>query len=141
MWRSIEKNLHQYKMDSQKNYRQMLDEQVEHKKILVKQGNMTQIEKGLNRAELQDYKSNERRINAMVPGICSESPLRSAALPKKRVMAAKESKFRTTKGSPRENNSSQLVRAGFHYNENAPPGHWRPQHKRPISLNDFSSLV
>lgn len=52
MWRSIEKNLYQYKMDSQKNYRQMLDEQVEHKKILVKQGNMTQIEKGLNRAEL-----------------------------------------------------------------------------------------
>ena len=25
-------------------------------------------------------------------------------------------------------------RAGAHYNDGAPPGHWRPKHKRPVSL-------
>ena len=57
----------------------MLDEQIRHKQMLVKQGTMTQMEKSLNRADLQGFKASETSLNAMVPGLFSESPLRNAA--------------------------------------------------------------
>lgn len=46
------------------------------KEILARQGNMTQIEKSLNKGELKDFKESEGKFVAMVPGITSESPLR-----------------------------------------------------------------
>ena len=39
---------------------------------------MTQMEKSLNRADLQGFKASETSLNAMVPGLFSESPLRNA---------------------------------------------------------------
>ena len=41
VWKDIEANIAKYKKDSQLNYKQILDEQVKHKKMLVKQGTMT----------------------------------------------------------------------------------------------------
>ena len=79
VWREIESNIAKYKKDSQSSYKQMLDEQIRHKQMLVKQGTMTQMEKSLNRADLQGFKASETSLNAMVPGLFSESPLRNAA--------------------------------------------------------------
>ncbi len=66
-----------YKRDSQQSYKQMLDEQIRHKEMLKHQGNMTQMEKSLNRSELKAFKDSEVNNPApMVPGLNSESPLR-----------------------------------------------------------------
>jgi len=35
---------------------------------------MTQLEKSINKADLEGFKTGENRINAMVPGIFNESP-------------------------------------------------------------------
>ena len=66
-----------FKKDTQMNYRQILDEQIKHKELLSKQGTMTQLEKSINKGDVQNYKQSEQRPNAMVPGMFSESPLRN----------------------------------------------------------------
>ena len=77
VWRDIEANIAKYKKDSQSNYKQMLDEQIKHKQMLEKQGTMTQMEKSLNRADLQGFKASETSMNAMIPGLFNESPMRN----------------------------------------------------------------
>ena len=47
-----------FKKDSQQSYKQMLDDQIKHKKMLEKQGTMTQTEKGLNKEQLRNFKSD-----------------------------------------------------------------------------------
>ena len=37
--------------------------------MLSLQGNMTQLEKGMNKKEMQDFKQQSNNPNAMVPGI------------------------------------------------------------------------
>ena len=46
---------------------------------------MTQMEKSLNRGELNNYKTNQGgiQVNAMIPGIFNESPLRQHVVPRK----------------------------------------------------------
>ena len=36
---------------------------------------MTQIEKGMNKGEMKDFKEQGNNLNAMVPGMYSVSPL------------------------------------------------------------------
>ena len=78
----------------------MLDEQVMHKQMLVKQGTMTQMEKNLNKEELKGFKKNQIRPNAMIPGIFSESPLR------KNVPAGSGSGIQSLNSSPRKGGMS-----------------------------------
>ena len=86
--------------------------------MLQLQGNMTQMEKGMNKNEMKDYKMKSNNPNAMVPGMFSSSPLRNIK---------EGAKFNTVR------QSGLKQRPGAHYNVDAPPGHWRPQHKRAVS--------
>ena len=45
LWKQIEQNMIRFKKEGQQSYKQMLDEQIKHKKMLEKQGTMTQTEK------------------------------------------------------------------------------------------------
>ena len=99
---------------------------------------MTQMEKSLNKGDLQGYKANDNQLNAMVPGIFSESPLRNAVSATRNDSASslKPSKI----GASRKMNLIAAQKAEYddvmmaavkqsqdgHYNTNAPPGHWRP---------------
>ena len=64
--------------------------------MLVKQGTMTQMEKGLNRGVLQEFKAGEASLGAMVPGLFSESPLRNASVPERKA-AEKGGHMKSTK--------------------------------------------
>ena len=44
--------------------------------MLSLQGNMTQMEKGMNKQEMRDYKGGSNNANSMVPGMFSNSPLK-----------------------------------------------------------------
>ena len=55
----------------------MLDDQIEHKALLQKQGTMTRMEKGMNKEHLKGYKANQTLPTVMIPGLQNESPLRS----------------------------------------------------------------
>lgn len=57
----------------------MLDEQMQQKQMLSLQGNMTQMEKGMNKKEMKDFKEKSNNPNAMVPGMFSSSPMRNIA--------------------------------------------------------------
>ena len=85
IYQDIQENLRKFKKNEQSNYRQILDEQLKHKELLVRQGNMTQMEKSLNKGELKDFKTNGGgvQVNAMIPGIFNESPLRHKVVPRK----------------------------------------------------------
>ena len=49
--------------------------------MLELQGNMTQMEKNVNRVDLEGYKDQDARPAAMVPGLFNESPLRNVIIP------------------------------------------------------------
>lgn len=80
IWRKIEQNLLKYKKETQQTYKQLLDEQLQQKEMLARLGNMTQIEKSMNKGELRDFKERQGNLNAMVPGMFNESPLRAGPL-------------------------------------------------------------
>ena len=79
IWQKIEQNIQKYKKDTQLTYKQMLDEQMQQKQMLSLQGNMTQMEKGMNKKEMKDFKEKSNNPNAMVPGMFSSSPMRNIA--------------------------------------------------------------
>ena len=93
---------------------------------------MTQMEKSLNREDLQGFKNHETSLNAMVPGLFSESPLRNAqSVPrngkepkltsqlKMNLIAAQQAEYEDVMMKGRDS-------VDGHYNPGAPPGHWRP---------------
>mmetsp|Transcript_7295 Transcript_7295/g.8747 ORF Transcript_7295/g.8747 Transcript_7295/m.8747 type:complete len:169 (-) Transcript_7295:1297-1803(-) len=125
IWQRIEHNIQKYKKDTQLTYKQMLDEQLQQKQMLHLQGNMTQMEKGMNKKEMKDFKGSSNNPNAMVPGMFNESPLRNSKISSS--YKKEHVKFNSMRTSVAKE------RPGGHYNMDAPPGHWRPQHKRAVS--------
>lgn len=53
-------------------YRDLLDTQLQYQKELRGYGNMTELEKKINRVDLNAYKNYDNKIYSMVPGINSE---------------------------------------------------------------------
>ena len=84
--------------------------------MLSLQGNMTQMEKGMNKQEMKDFKGSANNANAMVPGMFNNSPVR-----------IKDSHFRFRDSIDKDD------KPGVHYNSVAPPGHWKSQHRESIS--------
>jgi len=71
LWKLIDESLQMQKRESQTTYKQLLDDQVKHKEMLGRQGNMTQVEQSLNSINsLQEFKT-------MVPGLCQELPFKN----------------------------------------------------------------
>ena len=93
--------------------------------MLSLQGNMTQMEKGMNRQEMRDFKGGANNTNSMVPGMFSSSPLKGGI----KAKGQQANRYHSMRNSI----DSDDERAGGHYNAKAPPGHWRPQHKRTAS--------
>jgi hypothetical protein len=52
-------------------YRQLLDTQIQYAKELQGYGNMTELEKKMNRVELQAYKHYDKNVYSLVPGVNS----------------------------------------------------------------------
>jgi hypothetical protein len=60
----------EFRREQQARYRQDLDQQMNARNYLMGQGNMTAIEKQMNRDELNAYKAFDNSTNfAMVPGV------------------------------------------------------------------------
>ena len=107
---------------------------------------MTQMEKSLNRGDLKGFKASKTSLNAMVPGLFSESPLRGVSVPprnaqksgymensnslKMNLIAAQKAEYDEMTGKPSVDG---------HYNMGAPIGHWRPQHRRAVSYMDLKA--
>ena len=98
---------------------------------------MTQMEKSLNRDELAGFKANEGRHAPMVPGLSCESPLRNYIVDKRELMKHNAIKANVLAAK------MDLINAGVggkHYNSDAPPGHWKPQHRRAQSNLDLQPI-
>ena len=68
----IQSNENQYKNEMKKQqllYREMLGNQVDFKNRMRMQGNMTSVEKQLNKVDLKAYQNNDKNVYAFVPGI------------------------------------------------------------------------
>lgn len=80
------------------------------------------MEKGMNKQEMKDFKEQGNNLNAMVPGMYSELPL------KHQVAMQDPRRFSNlNKSVIKERPSGEL-------SINAPEGNWRPQHRRAASL-------
>lgn len=58
--------------------------------MLSLQGNMTQMEKIMNKQEMKDFKGRANNANSMVPGMFNESPL---IKPKGKAAASSQSRI------------------------------------------------
>ena len=54
---------------NQANYKKMLDQQVNVKNQFKMYGNMTSVEKALNRPDLEAYKNYDSKEYSMIPGL------------------------------------------------------------------------
>jgi hypothetical protein len=59
------------KKKTKQNYKDMLDQQVNLKNQFKMYGNMSSMEKAMNRAELHAYKNNDNNQYSMIPGVTS----------------------------------------------------------------------
>ncbi len=50
-------------------YKEMLDQQINVQKQLKLYGNMTNVEKQMNKEDLEAYKNKKTEYNALIPGI------------------------------------------------------------------------
>jgi hypothetical protein len=53
-------------------YRELLNTQIQYQKDLKGYGNMTELEKKMNRVDLAAYKNYDKKMYSLVPGINSE---------------------------------------------------------------------
>lgn len=60
---------------NQLNYRQMLDQQVNVKNAMKMYGNMSSVEKAMNRHDLHAYKNYDNNQYALIPGVTSNKVL------------------------------------------------------------------
>lgn len=65
----MEEHLVNNKRDMQLKYKDMLDKQLEVKNQFKMYGNMSSIEKALNKNDLEAYKNFDNRQYSLVPGI------------------------------------------------------------------------
>ena len=97
----------------------------------MRQGNMTQMEKSLNKGELKDFKTNGGgvQVNAMIPGIFNESPLRHKVVPRKtyRELMRERSAQASPMGIAEDYNTDVML-----------PGQWHPSQKRAVSQLTFN---
>ena len=110
--------------------------------MLTKQGTMTQTEKGLNREQLRDFKTIQAAPQAMIPGLFNESPLRNAVIPPaiRKAIMKKHLHNSNVKELRKEMEQVRHQLMAQHYNVDAPPGQWRPQHRKSISTMAIKSL-
>ena len=54
---------------NKENYKKMLDEQINIKNQFKMYGNMTSVEKALNRPELEAYKNYDNNQYCLIPGL------------------------------------------------------------------------
>ena len=79
----------------------------------------------------------------MVPGFSCESPLRKNAITRSnsKVNSLRASlDYGEAADGTISGEVTNMRRVGGHYNEGAPPGHWRPQHKRTLSQMEIRTL-
>ena len=97
---------------------------------------MTQTEKGLNKDQLRNFKQDQAHPQAMIPGLFNESPLRNAVIPaaiRKAILKKHIERNSSVKEIRAEIEQVRHKLMASHYNVDAPPGQWRPQHRRSIS--------
>ena len=85
LWDQVKDSIKQEKRQTQQNYKQILDEQIEHKEFLAMQRNMTRTEKGMNKSQMGQLEARRNSIDemmatSMVPGFHNEYPLQNVAL-------------------------------------------------------------
>jgi hypothetical protein len=68
----VEQVVSNEKKAKQALYRELLDTQMLYQKELKGYGNMTELEKKMNRVDLLAYKNYDKKIYSLVPGINSE---------------------------------------------------------------------
>lgn len=60
------------KRAKQQMYRELLNTQIQYQQEMKGYGNMTELEKKLNRVELQAYKHYDKNVYSLVPGVNSQ---------------------------------------------------------------------
>jgi hypothetical protein len=68
----IEQALNGERKAKQALYRELLNTQIQYQKELRGYGNMTELEKKMNRVDLAAYKNYDNKMYSLVPGINSE---------------------------------------------------------------------
>ena len=68
----IEQALNGERKAKQVMYRELLNTQIQYQKDLKGYGNMTELEKKMNRVDLAAYKNYDNKMYSLVPGINSE---------------------------------------------------------------------
>lgn len=82
-------------------YRDLLDTQMQYQKELRGYGNMTELEKKINRVDLAAYKNYDNKLYSMIPGINSEI--------KEDTISIQQSKYpKKQRGAEGENQSPQI---------------------------------
>lgn len=66
---NVDKQLQNERKKRQLLYKDMLNNQIEFKRRMQKQGNMTSVEKQLNKADLKAFKNNDKNVYSFIPGI------------------------------------------------------------------------
>lgn len=65
----LENHIKNEKKERQQIYKDLLRSQIEFNKHIKMQGNMTAVEKQLNRADLKAFKNNDKNVYSFIPGI------------------------------------------------------------------------
>jgi hypothetical protein len=66
---NVNRQLQNERKKRQMLYKDMLNNQIEFKKRMSKQGNMTSVEKQLNKADLKAFKNNDKNVYSFIPGV------------------------------------------------------------------------
>ncbi|CAI2360552.1 unnamed protein product [Moneuplotes crassus] len=87
---NIQKSIHNSTKKRQMMYKEMLKDQIEAKKKLRTNGNMTAVEKQMNRAELKAYKNYDNQLYSFIPGINHDKFIDKGKFYKKKSSMASE---------------------------------------------------
>jgi len=89
---------------------------------------MTQMEKGMNKQEMKDFKDKSNNLNAMVPGMYTDLPL------------AHQAKMKDPKRFRSLNSSVIRERPGAQYNSENPTAHKNHHQRHAASLINLNTI-
>lgn len=121
---SIENQMRNDKRKRQQVYKDLLASQIDFNNKIKMHGNMTKVEKSFNKQDLKAYKSYDKNVYSMIPGINNNHE-------PKPIISAKPDSKKTEKGEREDKRRLE----SFGYSSGfAMPGNTRHKHNNSISV-------